>query len=562
MDHLRITKVERVRVIRGGLRSLATLHLTTHHLILAQSHDELWLAYPLIHSVELQPTSNISSQALLTIKCRNFVFITLFFEQERELREVFRSIQRLTCVERIEQLYAYFYQPRPPLTWDKGWELYDAIREFARMGVTEANGPWRITRANADYQLCSTYPKVLVVPRRISDRVIQYAAKYRSKQRFPVLTYVHRKNQATITRSSQPMVGLKQNRSIQDEKLVECIFTMPTLGDGEQTSGIVQTNNMIVDARPTTNAVVNMAVGAGTENVEHYKRCRKVYMDIDNIHVMRESLSRLVDAVQESSLTDTINKSQLARSQWLKHLAHILQGAIAIVKAIHLDNTHALVHCSDGWDRTAQLTSLATLCLDPYYRTLEGFGILVEKEWVSFGHKFRDRCGHLSHERYFVTLSSNSAANTFNSMHSRFLKSSHEHETSPVFQQFLDCVYQIWTQFPTRFEFNEKFLLQLHYHVYSCQFGTFLANSERERNTILGTPKRTQSVWSYFFSQKQDYINPIYDADKDQKETSGVLFPNTDYLKYWAGLFWRHEPNAIDLTEHAGSPIANLLAAG
>ncbi|KAJ1656694.1 phosphatidylinositol-3-phosphatase ymr1, partial [Dispira simplex] len=90
--------VERVRVIRGGLRSLATLHLTTHHLILAQSHDELWLAYPLIHSVELQPTSNISSQALLTIKCRNFVFITLFFEQERELREVFRSIQRLTCV--------------------------------------------------------------------------------------------------------------------------------------------------------------------------------------------------------------------------------------------------------------------------------------------------------------------------------------------------------------------------------------------------------------------------------------------------------------------------------
>lgn len=27
-----------------------------------------------------------------------------------------------------------------------------------------------------------------------------------------------------------------------------------------------------------------------------------------------------------------------------------------------------LVHCSDGWDRTAQITSLAMLLLDPFYR--------------------------------------------------------------------------------------------------------------------------------------------------------------------------------------------------
>lgn len=32
-----------------------------------------------------------------------------------------------------------------------------------------------------------------------------------------------------------------------------------------------------------------------------------------------------------------------------------------------------------GWDRTSQLSSLAQLMLDPYYRSLEGFAILIEK---------------------------------------------------------------------------------------------------------------------------------------------------------------------------------------
>ena len=48
-----------------------------------------------------------------------------------------------------------------------------------------------------------------------------------------------------------------------------------------------------------------------------------------------------------------------------------------ITQSLCLEGVSVLVHCSDGWDRTAQTCALIALLIDPYYRTLHGFMVYI-----------------------------------------------------------------------------------------------------------------------------------------------------------------------------------------
>ena len=56
---------------------------------------------------------------------------------------------------------------------------------------------------------------------------------------------------------------------------------------------------------------------------------------------------------------------------WLSYISQLLKSAVEIAAAIDVNGCPVMVHCTDGWDRTPQLTSLAQLVLDPYYRTIQ-----------------------------------------------------------------------------------------------------------------------------------------------------------------------------------------------
>lgn len=73
--------------------------------------------------------------------------------------------------------------------------------------MLHARSPWRLSVANAGYEMCGAYPPVLVVPKEMSDEELSLSASFRSEGRLPVLTWGSRHSSASLWRSSQPKVS-------------------------------------------------------------------------------------------------------------------------------------------------------------------------------------------------------------------------------------------------------------------------------------------------------------------------------------------------------------------
>lgn len=209
--------------------------------------------------------------------------------------------------------------------------------------------------------------------------------------------------------------------------------------------------------------------------------------------------------------------SNLERTLWLQYVSGVVRASTVVARAV-AGGRPVLVHCSDGWDRTPQIVAAAQLILDPYYRTLEGFRILIEREWLDFGHKFADRCGH-----QFGPEDPN--------------------ERSPIFLQWLDVVHQMMLQFPCSFEFNEAYLIKLGTHVHSCMFGTFLCNTGLERIECRAQDL-TPHVWHLL--RAPAYRNHLYSPHQLDQQ---AIWPEYSVrtMCVWSGMFCespRDEPRA------------------
>ena len=387
-------------------------------------------------------------------------------------------------------------------------KYYHARKEYERIGAFR-QGLWRVSRANHKYTLCETYPSILVVPSKITDKQLHAAASYRSKKRLPVLSYIHAETLAPLVRCSQPLAGLFNSKTPHDRALIEAVrgcsvgsalsgacadmwiiaaqqfrekpysngkdaryeavkaelraqFGAHAIHNGNKArlkqiavrcgadiaSDIQDTHNrddhefprlqalQIFDCRPKISAQGNAMMGRGTESAASYviffscsllcpitrflllpnysfarytyslthplsyENVKVTFLDIGNIHVVRNALDSMCTELSRKSFANaggwlSSENSLTHTGVWLDTVASVLLGAQRVASAL-TKGQPCLVHCSDGWDRTSQISALVPLLLDPFYRTRRGFAILIEKEWLRFGHKFKTRSGSSS----------------------------------------------------------------------------------------------------------------------------------------------------------------------
>lgn len=305
-------------------------------------------------------------------------------------------------------------------------------------------------------------------------------------------------------------------------------------------------------------------------------------LNIESLHELKISYKKLqkLCLMSYNSAMDEHWFTYLDGTNWLQHISTLMKSTHRIVELMDLNCSILLNYHEKQFDRGCQISSLSQLWMDPYYRTLDGFITLIEKEWISNGHPFLSRNGYYDtdfeinnknisnhHNNHTHIPSLSTSAESINNSTSSMMMMNQSNNTSqvinnnqsfsssnnnlmnfnyeqfyPVFIQFLDCVWQTLRQFPHDFEFNNNLLIDLASNCFSGHYGNFIYNNENQRISTF-SKLNTISFWDYVLENKSKYINPLYIQQNDL-QTSTIIIPSYDSrsLLLWSSYFLRWYP--------------------
>lgn len=493
-----------------------------------------------------------------------------------------------------------------------------SVSDTQRAGPMRDLRPWfRLTRVQQPlnrYGRTPTYPFRIVVPNAASDELLLDVMSARSRARIPAVSFVYLRNGAALARCSQPLTrssfmradgelcsmltndytehNAAPNQDMSKTRaaaaaVVETVAQTstkppPPLFDtdveegktsGKETCGSSPVNQqqedlprrqrtlVVMDCRPYSAALGNANLGGGYENGSTHYFCDVRFGNIENIHAVSKSFAKLKELIQRFSGTEPKSGflQKLHETKWLQHIQNVMQCSNNIADSLERGES-CLVHCTDGWDRTPQTVATAMLLLDPFYRTIVGFCVLVEKEFCSMGHKFAERCSHqVKGDTVYVLDPGVSASDTEAQPPSQQQHQQQQQlQPSPIFVQWMDVVFQIVRQFPRRFEFTPRLLEYLSTEVYACLHGTFLCNGEKER-MFEGVRLNTASIWTDIvrtaLREREGkaplyFVNPAYDSAAawefiSKRKGCGInrISPNcsSKRIVFWESFYLRHD---------------------
>jgi hypothetical protein len=338
---------------------------------------------------------------------------------------------------------------------------------------------WRISHINRHYSLCPSYPSELIVPDGIPDSVIRHAAAFRTRGRLPVLAWsIKNTNDGIVShipvcRSSQPCVGIAGRRSVQDEALLDMIRRASMHTSNEipndpftDYTGILEEYDpqmLIMDARPLLSAAANtIYTGGGSMQVQHYRGCIQVFATIPNIHGLAQAFRQRVSLLASPHFDKPITEREAYKvhifdadhniiplDEWSKCARAVLSAAKTVAEAAAIRGHSVLVHCTDGWDRTPQILSLAQIIADPEARTIKGLMQIIQTHWLDYGHPFALRGGsQLAIGAIFEESSYSDKRNPAS-------------QAAPVFPLFLASLGALIDHLPKAFEYTNEILFEI-----------------------------------------------------------------------------------------------------
>lgn len=416
-----------------------------------------------IYQITEKKKKRITSQQKISSKieaihiiCKNFRFLKFSFKgtSKEQGRIIASSLLQFAFHTRHDLSFAYRYKDSYYRTMKSTVTMFnnksDWSRELIRCGATE----WKVVSTDQTVQKSKLLPAHFVIPKCVA--IDEYLKKAESFYDSRIAFWVYSYDNASLVRMAelQPdQENMIENTTL--ESIRKC------------------------DPRKKSLEIINLG-----------ERLPSIH-DVQRGYIKFRELCT-PDTPRHFLLQDAKFYSLLEKSCWLLYVSLCLKCAKEAAESLR-DGTTVVLRENNARDMCCVISSLVQIILDPYFRTIDGFQSLVQKEWVALEHPFAFRLGHVIIPEV-------------------------ENE-SPLLLLFLDCVWQLLQQYPEEFEFSQTYLTTIWDSAFIPIFDTFQFNSERERIQA-ATCKESKLV-----------LRPIWDWNEQFSETDKLFFTNPFYTK-------------------------------
>lgn len=411
--------------------------------------------------------------AALHILCKNFRLLKFAFQYSKGGKDwgkqIASALARFAFPTRQGLSFAYSYkEPYYPTLSKSAVSMYNTKNDWARELIRCGTSNWQVISAESEpilqharHSSRYTLPPHFVIPKACEvEMFLNWTLAFCDSR---AVFWVYGYGNASLVRLAE----LKPNNQ-QDTKIENTMLEVVRASNDQKKLHLLQ----LTDRLPS----------------------------ILDVHKAYEKLRRLCapESPQLFSVEDSKFLILLEKSNWLFYVSLCLRYSCEAAEKLR-EGSSCVLQDTNGRDLCCVVSSLTQMILDPFYRTIDGFQSLIQKEWVALEHPFQRRLGHIRQP----------------------VDSNGPQEESPVFLLFLDSVWQLLQQFPDEFEFSQTYLTTLWDSCFMPIFDTFQFDCNADRlkaikeNELIPRPVWD---WSEQFLEKDKlfFANPFYQKQKQE----------------------------------------------